>query len=284
MTTSSCQKWTSDSSARYGLLTALPLHGDPPTMEAQALAPRDFYAPARQHLDDLIADLKAPDAFTLQEARIEEMVVHRGREVLRTLLQGFFDARAHDRPVGPVVGKDSLPRTQVRPDVERDLQTQVGPVIVTRVSFGTPGQESLRPLDAALNLPPTLYSFPLGKLVAAHVAFTSFEQTQKMVTQQTGVTIGWRQVEEEAQRAAVDFQAFYEQRQQAPLASGSSRPSRSRTGGLLILSADGKGVVMRTQALREATRCKAEAAAKSQKRRLSAPFLKFAPESPGSFS
>ena len=238
-------------------------------MEAHALSPRDFFEPARQPFSELIADLQHPDAFDLQEARIEELVVGRGREVLRTLLQGFFHSRSQDRPLGPVVGQEGVARTQRRPEVERDLTTELGAVVVPRVSFGTPGHASRRPLDAALNLPATLYSFPLGKLVAEQVAHTSFEQAQNTIAKQTGVTIGRRQLEEEAQRAAVDFLAFYQQRQQTPLPSGSKRPLRSRTGGLLILSADGKGVVMRTQALREETRKKAEAAAKSLKRRLS---------------
>jgi hypothetical protein len=238
-------------------------------MEAHPLSPRDFFEPARQQFHELIADLQRPEAFELQEARIEELVLDRGREVLRTLLQSFFDSRTKDRPLGPVVGQEGTERTHRRPEVGRDLQTQTGPVIVERESFGKPGHGSLRPLDAALNLPPTLYSLPLGKLVAEQVAHTSFEQAQTTVEKQTGVTIGLRQMEEEAQRAAVDFQAFYEQRQQKPLPSGSSRPLRSHTGGLLILSADGKGVVMRTHDLREETRKKAEAAAKEKKRRLS---------------
>lgn len=238
-------------------------------MEAHALSPRDFFEPARQLFSELIADLQRPESFDLQEARIEELVVGRGREVLRTLLQGFFDSRSKDRPLGPVVGQEGVARTQQREGVERDLTTELGEVVVERVSYGKPGHASRRPLDAALNLPLTLYSFPMGKLVAEQVAHTSFEQAQTTITKQTDVTIGLRQLEQEAQRAAVDFQAFYEQRQQPPSPSRSSRPLRSRTGGLLILSADGKGVVMRTHDLRAETRKKAEAAAKSQKRRLS---------------
>jgi len=235
-------------------------------MKAHALSPRDVFEPARQPFDELIADLQRPEAFDLQEARIEELVVRRGREVLRSVLQGYLDSRRQDRPLGPVVGHEHVERTQQRSGVERDLTTELGSVVVGRISFGTPGHGSRRPLDAALNLPPTLYSLPLGKLVAEQVAPTSFEQAQHTVETQTSVTIGLRQMEEETQRAAVDFQAFYEQRQQKPLSS--SRPLRSRTGSLLILSSDGKGVVMRTEDLRPETRKKAEAAAKRPQRRL----------------
>jgi hypothetical protein len=234
-------------------------------MEAHARSPREFFEPARQRFEELIADLQRPEAFALQEARIEELVVGRGREVLRSLLQGFLDSRCDDQPRGSVVGSEGIERTHHRPGVERDLTTEVGPVLVGRLSLGTPGLDSLRPLDAALNLPPTLYSLPLGKLVAEQVAHTSFEQAPHTVEQQTGVTIGLRQMEEETQRAAVDFQTFYEQRQPK---SSSSRSLGSPTGSLLILSSDGKGVVMRTEDLRPETRKKAEAAAQKPKRRL----------------
>ena len=49
-----------------------------------------------------------------------------------------------------------------------------------------------------------------------------------------------RQVEELAGLAAMDFEDFYDSR----------RPARGKRGDLLVLSADGKGIVMRADALR----------------------------------
>jgi hypothetical protein len=57
------------------------------------------------------------------------------------------------------------------------------------------------------------------------------------------VRLGKRQVEELATLAAMDFEDFYETR----------RPARSKRGDLLVLSADGKGIVMRPDALRTGT-------------------------------
>ena len=42
-------------------------------------------------------------------------------------------------------------------------------VVAGRLRFGQPGHGRLRPLDAALNLPPTLSSLPLVKLTAEQV-------------------------------------------------------------------------------------------------------------------
>jgi hypothetical protein len=68
----------------------------------------------------------------------------------------------------------------------------------------------------------------------------SFEGAVEAIERQTGVRLGKRQVEELAGLAAVDFEDFYENR----------RPARGKQGDLLVLSADGKGIVMRPDALR----------------------------------
>ncbi len=59
----------------------------------------------------------------------------------------------------------------------------------------------------------------------------------------TGQHLGKRQVEDLVGRAAVDFDAFYRQR----------TPPSSDPDDVLALSCDGKGVVMRPDALRPAT-------------------------------
>ncbi len=59
----------------------------------------------------------------------------------------------------------------------------------------------------------------------------------------TGQAVGKRQVEQLAARAAVDFDDFYADRP----------PRRPEPGAVLILSCDGKGIVMRPDALRTAT-------------------------------
>jgi hypothetical protein len=69
-----------------------------------------------------------------------------------------------------------------------------------------------------------------------------------MVHDWCGTSIAKRQVEELAVRAAQDFDAFYEQREPAPEAGPD----------LMVLSTDGKGIVMRHEDLREATRLAAE--------------------------
>ena len=78
----------------------------------------------------------------------------------------------------------------------------------------------------------------------------------------TGAQVGKRQVQELVGRAAQDFDAFYQERQAGALA-----PSES--GSILAISVDGKGVVLRGEDLREATRQRAEASEHKLQKRLS---------------
>jgi hypothetical protein len=78
----------------------------------------------------------------------------------------------------------------------------------------------------------------------------SFDDAADAIERATGVRLGKRQVEGLAAAAATDFADFYDQR----------RPPAGAGGDVLALSADGKGIVMRRDALRPAT---AKAAATS---------------------
>jgi hypothetical protein len=99
----------------------------------------------------------------------------------------------------------------------------------------------------------------LRKLAALEGPRGSFDDAVEAIERATGQRLGKRQVEELAGLAAVDFEGFYETR----------RPAQSEPGDLLVLSADGKGIVMRPDALRTATAKRAARARSKPKPRLS---------------
>ena len=132
----------------------------------------------------------------------------------------------------------------------RQLATIFGEVTVTRLAYRARGQPNLYPADAVLNLPAERHSHGLGRLAAVEAARGSYDESVDAIERASGQQLGKRQVEQLAQRAAVDFDAFYATRQ----------PPAGTSGDVLVLSCDGKGVVMRPDALRPAT---AAAAAKA---------------------
>jgi len=215
-----------------------------------ALAARlceDGFTVARDELENIIASLTSADAAALSHSALEQFLSARGQELLRKLLQAHLDARGPGAAVGPVRGADGIDRDQARVHA-RGLSTIFGEVQVRRLGYGADGVESLHPLDAALNLPAEQYSFGLRRRAADEAAKVSFDETVQSLSAQTGTVVGKRQVEQLVQRAAEDFDAFYAQRRPA---------APETTASVLVLTVDGKGVVMRSEDLRDATRAAA---------------------------
>src|SRR5713101_8784151 len=88
----------------------------------------------------------------------------------------------------------------------------------------------------------------------------SFDEVASDIETETAVRIGKRQIEQIVYSAAQDFDAFYAQ----PCSEEVQRQVSAKP--IQVLTFDGKGVVMRPEALREATRKKAEACAQQPRR------------------
>jgi hypothetical protein len=98
-----------------------------------------------------------------------------------------------------------------------------------------------------LNLPVERYSHEVRRRAAIEAAKNSFDEGVEALQTYTGAHVPKRQFEELVARAAQDFEDFYEQRQACSRAA-------PQTGSILVLTVDGKGVVMLPEDLRAATR------------------------------
>ncbi|HUZ39227.1 MAG TPA: ISKra4 family transposase, partial [Streptosporangiaceae bacterium] len=150
-----------------------------------------------------------------------------------------------------VAGEDGVVRTRAERGRGRPLMTVFGQVTVSRIAYRSPGRSNVHPVDAALNLPEEKQSHGLRKLAAVETARGSVEAAGAAITRAAGVKIGKRQLEELARRAAAHVEAFYLQR----VIGAAPRDWP------LILTFDGKGIVMLPDALRPAT---AKAAASAE--------------------
>lgn len=217
-------------------------------MEAQAVPVCNPFQAAEQAFGALQRQLTAGESMEMTHSELETFIGDEGRELLRLLLQGHFTLRGQRKVKEAVVGADDIPRTHVRPRV-RGLQTVFGHVEIERECFGQRGVDSLSPVDAELNLPDESYSLGLRKRAAFEVAKGSFDDAVLTLKHATGVGVPKRQVEELAVRAADDFDAFYEERELA---------ANEGNGEILVVTTDGKGISMRREDLRPATRKAAE--------------------------
>ncbi len=195
----------------------------------------------------------------MTHSELERELVEDGRELLRSFLQAHLDLRSPGEAQGSVRDAEGVERSQTVVH-KRDLATTFGPVEVRRVGYGAEGEASLHPLDGELNLPPERYSHELRRRAAEEAAKGSFDEAVDSLARHTGTKVPKRQLEELVARGAKDFDAFYEQR---------SAIAETASGSLMVLSFDGKGVVMHPNDLREATRKAAAKRNHKHKRRLS---------------
>jgi hypothetical protein len=233
------------------------------TSYAITAAAIEHYADALAQFDHLLGRLVGKEAQRATHGELEAMVQAEGSELLRRLIQGHLDQRSAQEPLRErVVGVDGNARTQRREGCKRRLETRFGEVIVTRRGYGGRDLESVFPLDAELNLPPDKYSHGLREVVVQEVVGGSFDETVEHLARAGGGRMAKRQAEEVVVHLSQDFDAFYAQPLPLAQASGDERK-------LLVISADGKGIVLHPNGLREATRRAMERAEHKQHTRLS---------------
>jgi len=176
----------------------------------------------------------------MTHAELEDRLSADAREVFRQLFQDHVDLRAeHEERLEGVVGAAGVVHGAVEAGHDRPLATVFGEVEVSRLAYRHRGEKNLYPADACLNLPTELYSHGLRRMAAVEPSRGSFDEAVAAIEGAAGQHVPKRQVEELARRAAVDFEAFYEQAGRA----------RAGPGDLVVISADGKGIVMRPEAL-----------------------------------
>ena len=219
----------------------------------------DAFASARQRFEDVVSFLGTDGAMALEHGALEERLEEESRAVFRRLFQDHLVVRAQREVRLEVVDAAGTARTSVEAGHGRTLATVFGEVTVERLAYRRRGEENLHPADASLNLPEEKHSHGLRRLSAIEATRGSYDGATDAIERATGQTVGKRQVESLVLRAAADVDDFYAER---------GVPDGDREDALVI-SVDAKGIVMRTEALRQATKKTAESSSPKMQTRLS---------------
>lgn len=218
------------------------------------------FEPAREQFNYLVTRLQSEEMSRMEHGEVEARLSKEGNELLRRLLQGHLDLRAHrEERRSEVIGSDGVRRSHCRGS-DRGLMSTFGQVEINRLGYGADRKQSLFPLDEELNLPLNKYSHGIRRRVGEEASMISFDATVEKVAKTTGGKVPKRQAEEMVAEIAQDFRAFYKTREVK---------TPEETTDPLIMSLDGKGVVMRPEGLRVATRKAAEREQHKMKTRLS---------------
>lgn len=199
---------------------------------------------ACEQFESMLCQLGGETTAQMDHGQVETLIFSMGMELLRCLFQGYLDLRCkREEQRESVLGSDSILRTHCRRDCTRTLMSRFGEVVVKRRGYSARGATSLFPLDGELNLPADQYSEGLRYMAAKEVASQSFDDTVKSIREKTAGKIPKHQLEQVTAKVSVDFDAFYSQPDTPEQASD-----------LLAVTMDGKGIVMRQDDLRPATR------------------------------
>ena len=224
---------------------------------AQQASTVDPFAAARVQFEEMLRRVggrKGPE----HHAEIEDAIELAGREVHRLVLQGRLDQMFAAEAVR---FRKRRPSGRIR-ERERGLESRFGRVVVRRHGVRRAGETTSRfPLDERLGLPKEMYSLGLRRLIAEETRVQSWEQAVARVDTTTGGHVPKRQAEELVARAAQDFDDYYAERLWSETANDTATAET-----LLVMSCDGKGIAMRPEALREATRKQAEQASRDESR------------------
>ena len=206
--------------------------------------PVEVFCGTRECFEEVLHWLEGADATALTHAELEDELDCRGRELLRRMLQDHLTLRAAtERRIDDVTDTEAVAHRAVEAGHRRPLATIFGEVCVERLAYRHRGHPNLYPADAVLNVPAERHSHGLRRLAAIEASRGSFEEASGAIERATGTHVAKRQVEALAGRAAGDVEGFYATRRELP----------ATDDDVLVISADGKGIVMRPDALREAT-------------------------------
>ena len=195
---------------------------------------------ARECFEEALGWLGGNDAAALTHAELEDQLGCRGRELLRRMCQDHLTLRAGTESRLEVVrDAEAVAHSAIESGHRRPLATIFGAVDVERFAYRHRGHPNLYPADAVLNLPAERHSHGLRRLAAVEASRGSFEEASDAVERATGQHVAKRQVETLAGRAAADVEEFYATRAQPDAGAGD----------VLVISADGKGIVMGPDAL-----------------------------------
>jgi len=207
----------------------------------------DFFVAAEKYFAKMVENLQNPVIKKNHLDILEDELLKETRELARLLLQGHLDSRG-DGDIGAMVISSEKVKLKKRRKTSRVLKTIFGQVKISRVSYSLVGHRSQFPLDASLNLPRGSFSYGLQQMVVQELIKGSFEDSLLTIERLTGVTIGPRQALEIVKQCAMDFDPFYQEK------FFQIRTEELLLVPIMVLTTDGKGIVMRPAGLREGTR------------------------------
>ena len=213
-----------------------------------------FFSDAQEQFNEIVKQLQSDKFLDYEHGDVEGYINKEGFELLRRFFQGWLDIQSvNEADFSSIITSDSQKLNHVTQQKQRKITSLFGHVTARRKSYSQRKQRCQFPMDAQFNLPDDQYSDGLRQRLAKAVIHTSFDSAVESIDETTGGHVPKRQSLKLVRDIAQDFEGYYQQQ---------GLKKREQTSDLLVLSFDGKGIVMRAEGLRE---CTQKAAKKSKK-------------------
>jgi hypothetical protein len=226
------------------------------------VAEYDRFSQANDSFEHITGRLKSKETNMMTSTELERLIKEQTDKLARDLYEAKLNMIGRLEADTVVKGSDGVVRPRKKL-MERTIGTIFGDVTFERWGYSAEKGDSLCPADGHLNLPPEKYSHELRRVVSENITRSSYDETLDDLSRRTPAKVPKRQGLELVDRAAEDFVDFYDSQANMPEDSG---VISAESSSLLILTTDGKGVVMRPEGLREATRKASEKQNKLKKR------------------
>jgi hypothetical protein len=191
---------------------------------------------ARKAFEDLEGWVLSEAARALPIQDIEVEMERRSREINRLMLQAHLNERGTGY-VGSVLhcqaAEGQVGELRARRNDPCEIVSIFGSVQANRTAYVAGNQAAVHPLDEQLNLPARSFSYEVQRRLVEETVRGPYDETVASLAQNLGVGVPKRSAEQVAADAAVDFEAFYQQRQV---------PSAESSAPIVVAAADGKGV------------------------------------------
>ncbi|WP_133309842.1 ISKra4 family transposase [Parashewanella spongiae] len=211
-----------------------------------------FFSEAKLQFERIISHLEDEQVKQESHGEVEAYIDTEGTELLRCLLQGFLDIKTAEEPRQQVCSNRDIALNHLKNNCKRNLESLFGTVTMHRKGYSQRRCDSVFPMDGELNLSKDKYSDGVRLRLATEAVKGSYDDAVSSIDTTTGAHVPKRQARQIVQDIAQDFDGFYlQQRYLKP----------ENTSDLLVLTMDGKGIVMQPNSLREGT----QKAAKQQK-------------------
>lgn len=239
--------------------TISPQKGDPYIMKYTFPSEQDAFLNANNLLNRLTEALKSQKWLNAEHGQVEKMINKDGFEIMRLLLQGNLNERARLEPDLSSEMMNKGEQKYKRAGCTRFLNSVFGKVVVRRKGYIEDECDTIFPQDGQLNLSKDSYSDGLRIKAAQSVSDLSFEKSTENILKCTASSVPKRQMINVIRHISQDFDAFYKTRDVMDCSES----------GILVLTCDAKGIVMRQSDLREVTQKAAKAEKHKKQTRLS---------------